>query len=148
MRDRDWSRVRLFEEVGAALGYGPKSRSGFLPLLVDKEPTPSQAAILARHFGEPPTAAPEPTTATQTPDPLVAAIDRQTAMLKAVLEAIVNRLPPTEDPLVREALEGIAGAELEAAAERRRSTSLPRTPDPEHRSSGQRSRRRAGETSS
>jgi hypothetical protein len=53
MRERGWSRVRLFEEVGAELGYAPKSRSGFLPLLADREPTEAQALILRRHFGEP-----------------------------------------------------------------------------------------------
>lgn len=54
MRERGWSRVRLFEEVGGELGYSPKSRSGFLPLLADKEPTAAQADVLRRHFGEPP----------------------------------------------------------------------------------------------
>lgn len=52
MRAEAWSRVRLFEEVGAELGYAPKSRSAFLPLLADKEPTETQAAILrARSCG-------------------------------------------------------------------------------------------------
>jgi hypothetical protein len=53
MRDKGWSRVRLFEEIGAELGYSPKSRSGFLPLLEDKEPTAAQADVLRRHFGDP-----------------------------------------------------------------------------------------------
>jgi hypothetical protein len=53
MREQGWSRVRLFEEIGAELGYSPKSRSGFLPLLADKEPTAAQAAVLRRHFGDP-----------------------------------------------------------------------------------------------
>jgi hypothetical protein len=54
MRDRDWSRVRLFEEVGAELGYRGKSRSAMLPLLVDKEPDEAKAAVLRKHFGDPP----------------------------------------------------------------------------------------------
>lgn len=53
MRDKKWSRVRLFEEIGAELGYSPKSRSALLPILEDKEPNPAQAAVLTRHFGEP-----------------------------------------------------------------------------------------------
>jgi hypothetical protein len=53
MREKGWSRVRLFEEVGAELGYSPKSRSAFLPLLVDKQPSAREAAILIKHFGTP-----------------------------------------------------------------------------------------------
>jgi hypothetical protein len=53
MRERGWSRVRLFEEVGAELGYAPKSRSAMLPILEDREPTPAQADVLRRHFGDP-----------------------------------------------------------------------------------------------
>jgi hypothetical protein len=55
MRERGWSRVRLFEEVGAELGYAAKSRSAFLPLLADREPTPAQAAVLTARFGAPDT---------------------------------------------------------------------------------------------
>lgn len=63
MRDRGWSRVRLFEEVGAELGYSAKSRSAMLPLLIDKEPDETQAAVLRKHFGEPePVAVSESTT--------------------------------------------------------------------------------------
>ena len=54
MRDRGWSRVRLFEEVGADLGYSDKSRSAFLKFLEDREPDANQQAVLRRHFGEPP----------------------------------------------------------------------------------------------
>lgn len=62
MRERGWSRVRLFEEIGAELGYSPKSRSALLPVLEDKEPTPAQVAVLTRHFGEPtPDTTPTPT---------------------------------------------------------------------------------------
>lgn len=61
MRERGWSRVRLFEEVRADLGLGPKSRTALLPIHEDKEPTPAQAEVLTRHFGEPPAdAAPAP----------------------------------------------------------------------------------------
>ncbi len=83
MRDRGWSRVRLFEEVGEELGYGAKSRSGFLTLLVDREPTPPQAAVLARHFGEPEAGA----VSEPSPEPsLAAAISELAAELRAARE--------------------------------------------------------------
>ena len=53
-RERGWSVVRLFEEVGADLGYAPKSRSAILPLLWNREPDAAQAAVLRRRFGDPP----------------------------------------------------------------------------------------------
>lgn len=99
MRDRDWSRVRLFEEVGAELGYRGKSRSAMLPLLVDKDPDEAKAAVLRRHFGDPPEAPAEVPAAEPDLAALIklqtAAIDRQTAMLRAVLEAIAG---PALDP--------------------------------------------------
>lgn len=145
MQERGWSRVRLFEEVGAELGYAPKSRSALLPLLIDKEPTPEQKIVLARHFGEPPNVAPEPATATEQPDPLVAAIDRQTAMLERVLNAILTRLPPTEDPETLAALAQVAEAERELLAERRGSGSPLRAPRPAGPGEEQQSTRRSGE---
>lgn len=89
MRERGWSRVRLFEEVGAELGYAPKSRSGFLPLLADREPTPAQADVLRRHFGEP-AAIPEPESGKHTPDSgsiaeLVAELRMQNALMATAL---------------------------------------------------------------
>jgi hypothetical protein len=54
MRTNDWSRVRLFEEVRADLGLGPKSRSAFLTFLDRREPKPHEAEVLAKHFGWPP----------------------------------------------------------------------------------------------
>jgi hypothetical protein len=73
MRDRGWSRVRLFEEVGAELGYAPKSRSAILPFLEDKEPPPAVAAVFRRHFGDPP-AEPEPVVVESPPADLATAI--------------------------------------------------------------------------
>jgi hypothetical protein len=88
MRDRGWSRVRLFEEVGGELGYSPKSRSGFLPLLEDREPTAAQADVLRRHFGEPQPQEPAPDSAhTEGAGSLAAAILELTAELKAAREA-------------------------------------------------------------
>jgi hypothetical protein len=95
MRERGWSRVRLFEEVGAELGYAPKSRSAMLPLLADKEPTPAQAAVLRRHFGEPPLddpAASSAHTEAAGSSDLAAAIREQTAaMLELVAELRLSR---------------------------------------------------------
>jgi hypothetical protein len=85
MREQGWSRVRLFEEVGAELGYGPKSRSGFLPLLVDREPTPQQALVLARRFGEPDE--PEPVASPATSD-TQAGLDALAAAVTALVEEL------------------------------------------------------------
>lgn len=133
MRDKGWSRVRLFEEVGAELGYGSKSRSAILPLLEDKEPTSAQATVLRRHFGEPDAieVAPVPPSDYAA---VVAAIDRQTAMLKAVLDALVPRPP---DPLVSQAQEDWSGAERRLAAEKAGTNSLPRKPSRARRAEAQ-----------
>lgn len=56
MRERDWSKVELFEELGADLGYRPKSRTALYPLLRDKEPSPTQEAkniAWVAHLSEP-----------------------------------------------------------------------------------------------
>lgn len=105
LRKRDWSRVRMFEEVGPAMGLGAKSRSAFLPLLEDREPDAPQAAVLRAHFGEPPEAdepAPTETQAMSSNADLVAAIREQTAainaqtqMLQAVLVALAR--PDADD---------------------------------------------------
>lgn len=60
MRTNDWSRVRLFEEVGPEMGYGSKSRSAILPLLDATNPTPEQARVLRKHFGDPLEVEPSP----------------------------------------------------------------------------------------
>jgi hypothetical protein len=136
MRDRDWSRVKMFEEVGAELGYGPKSRAAFLPLLIDKEPNATQAATLARHFGWPAEDAPAPAGATENADAVVAAMDRQTEatrenteMLRQVLEAISSRLPsPPLDPQIQEALRAWAEAEQLLSPHPTGTSSPPRKP--------------------
>lgn len=94
MRAKDWSRVRLFEEVGAELGYKPKSRTAFLKFLEDREPNATQAAIFRKHFGDP-TAdlAPAPTGATDTPDPLIAALTAQTAAIERLVALLEGDLP-------------------------------------------------------
>jgi hypothetical protein len=84
MRERGWSRVRLFEEIGAEMGWSPKSRSAMLPLLEDREPTPAQAEVLARHFGQPePNDSPEAAHTISGESLLAAAIDRQSAAMEA-----------------------------------------------------------------
>lgn len=84
MRERGVSRVQMFEEIGAELGYAPKSRSAFLKLLEDREPTPAQEAVLLKRFGEPPAdVAPEPP-----PDDLAAALRAQAAAIESQAEAI------------------------------------------------------------
>lgn len=90
MREQGWSRVRLFEEVGAELGYGPKSRSGFLPLLIDREPTPQQAAILAKRFGEP-EAQPDPVAGSAGSDTPAGLADLSAAVMALVEELRVDR---------------------------------------------------------
>lgn len=117
MRDRDWSRVQLFEDIGPDLGYAPKSRSAILPLLEDKEPTPSQAGILAARFGAPPPeVAPAPTGATETPADLVAAIHAQTEAINALVAVLAGGLPARVailEPVVRRLAERVLGEQLE-----------------------------------
>jgi hypothetical protein len=93
MRERQWSRVRLFEEIAPDMGWSPKSRSAMLPLLEDREPTPAQADVLARHFGEPPESQEPPADSAHTEAggslALAAAIDRQSAAMEAQARAFV-----------------------------------------------------------
>jgi hypothetical protein len=101
MRERGWSRVRLFEEIGAEMGWSPKSRSAMLPLLEDREPTPAQAEVLARHFGQPePQESPEAAHTISGDSLVAAAIDRQTAAIEAqtrMLALVLSRLAPSGD---------------------------------------------------
>jgi hypothetical protein len=101
MRERGWSRVRLFEEIGAEMGWSPKSRSAMLPLLEDREPTPAQADVLARHFGQPePQESPEAAHTISGDSLVAAAIDRQTAAIEAqtrMLALVLSRLAPSAD---------------------------------------------------
>jgi hypothetical protein len=101
MRERGWSRVRLFEEIGAEMGWSPKSRSAMLPLLEDREPTPAQAEVLARHFGQPePQESPEAAHTISGDSLVAAAIDRQTAAIEAqtrMLALVLSRLAPSAD---------------------------------------------------
>jgi transposase len=59
---------------------------------------------------------------------IVAAIDRQTAMLERVLEAISSRLPVPPDPLVQEALRAWAEAEQKLSSHPTGTSSPPRRP--------------------
>lgn len=112
MRENSWSRVILFEKVGAELGYGPKSRSALLPLLVDKDPTDAQAAVLRRHFGEPAAEMQDPAGAKESGDPLIAALNAQTAAISAlVAELALSRAAQVEATAVAfQALGSLAGA--------------------------------------
>ena len=56
---------------------------------------------------------------------VIKAIDRQTAMLKAVLEAL---MPTPPDPLIAHAREAWTGAERRLAEEKAGTSSLPRRP--------------------
>jgi hypothetical protein len=93
MRERGWSRVRLFEEIGAELGYAAKSRSGFLPLLSDREPTEAQAAVLRRHFGEP---APTDDSASGTHTPEAGSLAELVEAMRAQTEAITRLVATLE----------------------------------------------------
>lgn len=116
MRERGWSRVRLFEEVGGELGYSPKSRSALLPILEDKEPTPAQVVVLTRHFGEPPLDDSAPRSDTLSgAEPLAAAILALTAELAAAREeraALAVRLDAMD-----EALRSLVGPAIRAVEE-------------------------------
>jgi hypothetical protein len=82
----------MFRKLRDAVGLGPESRSAFLPYLADKEPDETQAKALAAIVGWPPepetpASEPEPTRA---PDPVAAAIDRQTAVMQALVDGLLS----------------------------------------------------------
>jgi hypothetical protein len=119
MRERDLSQTQMFEIVGAELELGPKSRTAFRAFLQRREPTDDQAAILRKHFGEPPpqlTPEPEPQ-----PDllsainALVKALDadreeRQalTRAIAALAQSLATRAECEESP-AQPALQGTTG---------------------------------------
>jgi hypothetical protein len=83
MQKRGWSKVQLFEAIGPALGYSPKSRSAVYKLLGDKEPDARTAAVLREHFGEP-EPAPRPVVEVETrPADLAAVLAQLTAAISA-----------------------------------------------------------------
>lgn len=89
MRERAWSQTRLFEEVGRDLGYSPKSRTGFLPLLVDKEPSAAQVRVLEQHFGAPDPIEHAPERGASLPD-VVALVQAMTDALRAQTQALAD----------------------------------------------------------
>jgi hypothetical protein len=90
MRANGQSPTGAARVLGAAVGLGPNSRSGFLPYLYKKEPNEEQAKALAAIIGWPPEAAPEPTTATETVDPTAALITAMTGALLAQTQALTE----------------------------------------------------------
>lgn len=84
-RDRDLSQTQAFELVYAGLGISPKSRAVYLAIdMGDRQPTATEAEYLASVFGWPS----EPTEATESGDPLVAALTRQSAAIEALVEEL------------------------------------------------------------
>ena len=137
-RARGMSATAMFETVGPDLGLGPKSRSAFLPFLVDKDPDEAEAAILARHFGWPPAELQtQKVGATPSGDALADALKAIAEELRlareeraaterrlAYLEAVISRLVGPRDP--DPALEGEAEMATDRMSERR----LHPLPDP------------------
>lgn len=85
-RREDWSAQEMFEKAAADLGYSPKSRTAFLPYLEDREPTAAAAAVLRRHFGDPPPDAAQPEPEPTPQDVLIAAMLAQTNAITALVE--------------------------------------------------------------
>lgn len=114
-REKGWSATELFRQVRVKLALGENSRSTFVAGL-HRDPKPHWKSGLIELFGEPPKTAPEPTTATETPDLLVAALTAQTeALLDLVGElrlwriedrAQLGQVQATVDQLVAAALAG------------------------------------------
>ncbi len=86
------SQTGAFELLGSRLGFGPKSRFSYVALdMGTREPTEHEAAVLAEWLGGYPSDEPQDALqATQTPDPVAAAIDRQTAALEALVDELLR----------------------------------------------------------
>jgi hypothetical protein len=86
-RERNLSQQQAFEQVQAALGISPKSRAVYVALdMGDRQPTDTEASVLAAEYGWPteqPAVPVESGTAA-----IVAAIDRQTAIMAALVEEL------------------------------------------------------------
>lgn len=90
-RDRGLSQSAAFELLYEGLGLSPRSRSAYLAIdMGDRQPNEREAAYLASVFGWPSTDVPEAAGATESNEVLVAAIDRQTAMLERLLMALTG----------------------------------------------------------
>lgn len=121
-RERGWSATKAFEEAGPRLGYGPKSRSGYLAFERDREPTAAQAAILAEVFGGWPDARDRADSAPATnPSELVAALREQTAAIKELVTEL-QRLAVGQMDLAQNVavvvgrLEGLGGLPADPSA--------------------------------
>lgn len=89
---RGWTQREAFERLREGLHLGPESRTSYGNLERDtRQPTPDEAAFLARFYGAEPTDEPEAEPGVLTVvdlAPVVAAIDRQTAALTAFAEKL------------------------------------------------------------
>ncbi len=87
---RDLSQTQAFEAVYERIGWSRKSRTAYVAIdMGERQPKPNEAQVLGAEFGWPPDPQDMPS---ETPDyaAIVAAIDRQTAMLERVLSAIAG----------------------------------------------------------
>jgi hypothetical protein len=103
-RDRDWSQQQAFEALRDGLHFGPKSRASYTAIDMGRRPpTPGEQAFLVKYFGKSPDDAPDRPEATETTDPLVCALMRQTEAIEALVAELAesrtqrNR-PPTRRP--------------------------------------------------
>lgn len=113
-RERDLSQVQAFELVQEGLGLSPKSRAVYIAIdMGDRQPKPEEAEYLASVFGWP-SAATEPT---ESGDPLVAALTRQSEAIEALVALLTplvsdqaSRLSEAESLLARLSAQAFAGA--------------------------------------
>jgi len=92
--DRRLSQTQAFELVRERLSLSPKSRAVYVALdMGDRQPRPEEAAVLASEFGWPPEGTSAPTGATESGDPLVAALRDQTAAIERLVALLEGDLP-------------------------------------------------------
>jgi hypothetical protein len=130
-KEREWSQQQGFEALRDGLHFGPKSRASYIAIdMGHRPPTAGEQDFLIRYFGKSPDDVAELGDPEEV-DPVVAAIDRQTAMLKSVLDALVAR---SLEPELAKALSawGMAQATTDTRLRSggRSGESLPPAPNP------------------
>lgn len=98
----DWSQTQAFENLRAGLKLGPKSRASYIRLdMGERPPRPGEAQFLVEYFGRSPDEI--PAIPGEDRDPLVAALERQTEQLEALVAEL--RLTRAEQLVTQEQMQ-------------------------------------------